>query len=310
MSSIWDATGRSVRIVPRPGPCTVHTPQSDYVRAFGPVPSVHPVVRFLLGIASVLALSVPAAAIDVGADDLADEYLISGAVILNATFPEAADAAGCLDCHWRIVRICHSGGLDERRGCEQLPITCSTSQAEVWFAHGIGTPAIGDPAWEYRGLMCLDAPPVPVAQVSIAIPDLVRQQVPALKPGSSPRSVSLTNLPTTFSSGQPAAFTTPEVTVAGTRVRLHLNPTWTWDFGHGNPLTTSDPGRTGATSPIRHRYPRRGQYRIKVDAVWNATYDVNGIPGFVVTNPITQSAWLPLQIREARRFHIPNRSPA
>lgn len=310
MSSIWDATGRSVRIVPRPGPCAIHTPQSDYGHLLGTLPSVRVVVRVLLIIIGLLALSVPATAVEISSDDLTDEYLISGAVILNHTFPDATDAAGCLDCHWRVIRICDSGGLDERRGCQQLPISCRTYPAEVWLAHGTAAPAIGDPAWEYRGLMCLDTPPVPVEQVSVAIPDLVRQQVPPLKPASSPRSVSLTNLSTTFSSGQPAAFTTPEVTVAGTLVQLHLTPSWTWDFGHGNPLTTTDPGRTGPASQIRHRYPRRGLYRIRVDAVWNATYAVNGIPGFVVTNPITQSAWLPLQVREARRFHIPNRSPA
>lgn len=266
-----------------------------------------PVLRFLLTLLMTAACTVPAAAITVVGDDVADEYVISGAAFLNASTPAAQEAAGCTGCHWRVVRICAAGSLDERRGCDQLPYPCDADRAEVWRADAPTLPPVGDPLWEYRGLMCLDGAPVPVASVQAVVPDLARQAVPALRPGSAPGPATLTNLRTAFSSGQQTD-DPPQVLVNGARVQLHLHPRWTWNFGHGNPLVTTHAGTATATSAVAHVYPRRGIYRVVVSSAWNATYDVNGIAGPPVAETIRQSAWFDIRVKEARRYSTITRS--
>lgn len=251
----------------------------------------------------------PAAAVDVVADDPADEYVISGSVLLNGSYPGAAEAAGCADCHWRIIRICTSGSLDDRRGCEQLPYPCTGDRAEVWRADATALPPVGDPAWRYRGLMCLTEQPTPTSTVTALVPEVIRQRVPALLPGSRPTNITLTNLRTAFFSGQPSEVEPEPVTVAGSRVQLHLRPTWTWDFGHGPPLVTTSPGAPVRNSAVRHRFPSRGSYRVRVDCTWQATYEVNGISGFRADD-IHQSRSFDLRVKEARRFLTNPRSTA
>lgn len=269
-----------------------------------PAPSLtsQPVIRFLVAILVALTIAAPSSAVDVGVDDSTDEYLISGRTVLDTQFPDAPEALACEDCHWRVLVICTSGSLDDRRGCESLPDVCDARRAEVWRAIAPIAPDLGDPLWEYRGLICLHDPPVALATVSTTIPELVRQAVPPLIAGSLPATVSLTNLPTSFYSGQPAAHALPTTQIAGARVTIHLQPTWRWDFGHGQPLLTNAPGQRARNSSVQHVFPRRGIYRIRVETTWHATYDVNDASGFTVSDVITQSTAFDLRVHEARRF--------
>lgn len=285
-----------------PGPRQSTAPQTDHAGVPAPFLTSLSVTRFLLALTLALTFLAPAEAVEIGSDDTSDEYLISGTTVLDARFPDAADAITCPDCHWRIVVICTSGSLDDRRGCESLPDSCDARRAEVWRAIAPSAPPLGDALWEYRGLTCLHDPPVAVTTVSTRIPELVRQAVPPLAAGSLPASTSLTNLPTSFYAGQPAAHALPTVRIAGARVTIHLEPTWHWDFGHGQPLFTSLPGRRARHSAVQHVYPRRGIYRISLGTTWRATYDINDAVGFPVSDVITQSTSFDLRIREARRF--------
>lgn len=290
-----------------PEPCASTAPESGKVVHSPRSLTSAAVKRFLTATLLFLLLPAPASAVDVVGDDVADEYVISGATYLDGSALAAPEAATCVGCHWRVVRICDAGSLDDRRGCEQLPISCASDVAEVWRADGEVQPPIGDPAWEYRGLMCLRHPPVSVVIADVAITDLVRQAVPALRPGSAPHSYTLTNLHTAFFSGQPIG-ADPVASVAGALVQLHLRPQWTWDFGHGPTLTTTHPGDATRYSAVRHRYPKRGIYRVNVLCTWSATYEVNGIGGNTVPQPVQQTAWFDLRVKEARRYLVHQRS--
>lgn len=105
-----------------------------------------------------------------------------------------------------------------------------------------------------------------------------------------------------FRSGQPAGFAAPSATVAGVQVSIRATPSWTWDFGQGAVQTTSNAGAPWPGSGVRHSYPRRGIYRVRVTATWNAVYDANGVTDLPVDGVLTQSAWFDLRVREARRF--------
>ena len=263
--------------------------------------------RFLRALLATLlatgsGLGGPAAAVDVIGNDATDTYEISGAVILDGSYAEAHEAATCSNCHWRIIRTCASGPLEDRRNCLGVPCPTAEGIAEVWRADAEAAPAIGDPLWTYRGLVCLTSPPTPVAVVATAVYDLAIRAVPPLRPASQPAASTLTGLPTLFTTGQPAMVLTEPAVVGGLTVLIHAEPTWTWDFGHGAPLTSSDPGGAWPSGRIRHVYPKRGIFRIRVTCSWHATYEVRGITELPVDGVITQSTWFDLRVREARRF--------
>lgn len=251
---------------------------------------------------SFLANAAPAAAAEVSANDSTDLYEISGAVILDASHAEAHAAATCTNCHWRIIHTCASGPLEDRRNCLGLPCPTAQGIAEVWRADAVQAPSVGDALWTYRGLVCLTAPPAAVMSITSAVEDLALRAVPPLKPVSQPGSTTLAGLATLFSSRQPTAVHTDPAFVGGLAVIIHTVPTWTWDFGHGPVLTTTDPGGPWPTGHVRHTYLKRGIFRVRVTSTWRATYEVRGITDLPVDGVITQSAWFDLRVREARRF--------
>ncbi len=258
--------------------------------------------QFLPALLLVVALATPASATDVTGNDLTDTYEISGAVILNHTFAEAPAASSCSNCHWRVIRICQAGGVEDRSACLGTACTASTEVAEVWRAEADAAPPIGDPLWTYRGTMCLTEPPIAAAPVAFAVRDLAVRGLPALRPIAQPSGRTLTGLPTYFRSGQPPLFRSAPALVADTTVVIRAQPVWTWDFGQGPLLSTSNPGGGYPHGAVRHTYPRRGTFRVRVTCTWHATYDTRGLTDLPVDGVITQSAWFDLRVKEARRY--------
>ncbi len=246
--------------------------------------------------------ALPAAAVDVVANDITDVYEISGSIILDASFAEARESADCASCHWRILRTCATGPLEGRRNCLGIPCVAAANIAEVWRADAPAAPPIGDPLWLYRGLVCLTTPPIAVSVVSTQVRDFTLRALPALRPASQPASTTLTGLPTIFRSSQPMLFVSTPALVSGLTVTVRAAPTWTWDFGQGPQLITRDAGGAWPTGRVRHTYARRGIYRVRVTTTWRAVYTVPGIPDLPVEGDISQSAWFDLRVREARRF--------
>ena len=243
----------------------------------------------------------PAAGAEVTANDSIDAFEISGSVILDGSFAEAREAAACTNCHWRVIRICAAGTLEDRRGCLGFACDSADDIAEVWRADAVTAPPSGDPLWTYRGLVCLEQPPVPAATMQLALRDHIVRWIPPLTPASLPAGQTLTGLPTFFRAGQPAQFVASDI-VAGVGVVLHATPTWTWDFGHGRIETSVDPGSFWPRGSVRHTYPKRGIFRVRVTATWNATFDAGGLLNLPVDGVVTQSTWFDLRVREARRF--------
>lgn len=262
-----------------------------------------PFLRVAFGalLVTTLIADVPVAAVDVVANDTTDLYEISGSVILDSTYPESRDAATCTTCHWRIIRTCASGPLEDRRNCTGVACPTAEGIAEVWRADAPALPPVGDPLWTYRGLICLLEPPTATGAIAAGIRDLAVRAVPALQPLAQPRT-TLTGLPTLFRSGQPTDLMTAPAVVGGVTVRIRAVPSWTWDFGQGGILTTTDPGAAWPNGRVRHTYPRRGIYRVRVTCTWQAVYEARGITDLPVEGVITQSAWFDLRVREARRF--------
>ncbi|MHB0927429.1 MAG: PKD domain-containing protein [Candidatus Nanopelagicales bacterium] len=257
---------------------------------------------FLLSLLLLLATPFPASAAEVVADELTDSYQISGAVLLNASYPQAQAASSCSNCHWRVLRICSAGSLEDRPACRGANCEITSQLAEVWRADAVIAPPVGDPLWNYQGTICLTEAPIPMASISAGIHDLAWRTVPVLAPSSQPRGSTLTGLPTFFRAGQPAHFVAAPASVAGVEVTVFAQPNWTWDFGQGPLFSTVDPGGWYPSGRVRHLYPKRGLFRVRVTCTWRATYSARGIANLPIDGVITQSAAFDLRVREARRY--------
>lgn len=307
MSSVLSERDRAIGAYCATGAARLCTaPERTRRSTTGPDLTSRAVKPFLGRLSGALLLALlpspPAAAVDVLGNDTTDSYEISGAAILDGSFAEARDAATCSNCHWRIVRLCSPQTLDERLQCTVFPCAIESTVAEIWRADAPSRPAADDPLWTYHGLACLTGAATAVSTISPGVKDLATRAVPALRPASQPGSVTLTGLPTVFSTRQPAEVHTEPAVVGGLTVVVHAIPTWTWDFGHGSQFATSDPGGGWPLGRIRHTYPKRGIFRVRVTSSWRATYEVRGISDLPVDGVVTQSAWFDLRVREARRF--------
>ncbi len=113
----------------------------------------------------------------------------------------------------------------------------------------------------------------------------------------------LVNKPTVVhADGGPQVLTT---TVLGTAVTITATPTsFTWDFGDGATLATTDPGQPWPAGHLGHTYTRLGTFDLGLTTTWSATYTLAGnttvrdVPGTATTSSAS-----PLEVRE-RRAHL------
>lgn len=129
--------------------------------------------------------------------------------------------------------------------------------------------------------------PFDPAQLQATVDDYF-QRIPLPLPGLrvSPADNAVVNLPEIVSADAPKQ-TTFSVNVAPfPTVTIKASVTWAWDFGDGESLTTSAPGRaysvadTDLTHYLTHTYRKASPgWGLSVTAVWTATYTVAGLPG-------------------------------
>ncbi|GAA4824124.1 PKD domain-containing protein [Nocardioides caeni] len=116
-----------------------------------------------------------------------------------------------------------------------------------------------------------------------------------------PDGLTLVNFDTNFytTSTEPLTRT---VTLLGRQVTLEATPaTYTWDFGDGKSLATSDPGAPYPALRVTHSYGLKGTYRPSLSTTYAGRFRVGGgawrqIPGTVTIDGAGQ----PLRAIEAR----------
>ena len=129
--------------------------------------------------------------------------------------------------------------------------------------------------------------------------------MPPLAPAFQPSVNPVTQLPVVFRSGQPGGPQVASYTVARMPVRLHVRPEWTWWFGDGVVTRTTDPGGAYPLGRVAHAYRAEGRYEVAVTTDWNATFTVDGLGPFPVTEPVRQEGRLTLAVGEARALLTP-----
>jgi hypothetical protein len=138
------------------------------------------------------------------------------------------------------------------------------------------------------------------AQVRQAVFDEFSQLLTTAHPSQQPAGGGVVNLPTLFSTNTPVVQMFNE-TLLGVQVTLNVNASWTWDFGDGTNLTSSDPGGAYPISSLNHVYLVSGSYVVALTTNWTGTYSMAGGPAAVIPGgPIPRASLpFPLEIHEA-----------
>jgi len=131
-------------------------------------------------------------------------------------------------------------------------------------------------------------PQPPVTQ-SASLTDRLIKSLPTAGIAYQPEYEPLVGVPVYMWTDLPTSFMT-QVKIVGEIVDVALRPSFTWSFGDGTFLSTTDLGAPFPNGKIQHTYSQEGTYVITLISTWNGTYTHNtqtrAITGTVKTTSI------------------------
>jgi hypothetical protein len=131
-------------------------------------------------------------------------------------------------------------------------------------------------------------PQPPVTQ-SASLTDRLIKSLPTAGIAYQPEYEPLVGVPVYMWTDLPTSFMT-QVKIVGEIVDVALRPSFTWSFGDGTFLSTTDLGAPFPNGKIQHTYSQAGTYAITLISTWNGTYTHNAqtraITGTVKTTSI------------------------
>ncbi|CAB4638633.1 MAG: PKD domain-containing protein [Actinobacteria bacterium] len=131
-------------------------------------------------------------------------------------------------------------------------------------------------------------PQPPVTQ-SASLNDRLIKALPTAGIAYQPEYEPLVDVPVFMWTDLPTSFMT-QVKIVGEIVDVALRPSFTWSFGDGTFLSTTDVGAPFPDGKIKHTYSNPGTYLITLISTWNGTYTHNAqtraITGTVKTTSI------------------------
>jgi hypothetical protein len=242
------------------------------------------------------------AATDVTGDDENDLYRGTGGLVVpesswTSDHGSRREVAGCLDCEWRITRLC-SKDQQASGGCRRIDVGCpvGTVAVRVWLRRVGGE-------WAVVGRMCQgDEPPRTVTDVGTEVREQAERLLPALRVRVEPNGAALVSLPVVGRTGQPAeGIRGADLSVLGTAVVLDARVRWRWDWADGAAQWYADPGSRWPDTAVSHTYRTPGARSLEVTALWRGEFVVEGLGPFAVPGPpLTQVGTAAVDVREAR----------
>ena len=139
------------------------------------------------------------------------------------------------------------------------------------------------------------------AQVRLAASDQFSQLLTTAHPSQQPADGGVVNLPTLFATNTPPTQLFNE-TLLGVQVTLIVDASWTWDFGDGTTLTSTDAGGTYPITSLSHAYLSAAKYTVTLTTNWTGTFSMAGGPAAVIPGgPIPRiSNPFAIDVHEAR----------
>ena len=129
----------------------------------------------------------------------------------------------------------------------------------------------------------------PVKKVSTtSLSDRLIKLLPAGDINFQPENDALVNMPVYFWTQTPQRFSAV-VPILDLIVYVNLYSIFTWSFGDGRVITTTNPGASFPTGQIINTYRSNGDYPVNLKVSWRGTFTVNGVTAPISGNQITQS---------------------
>jgi hypothetical protein len=263
--------------------------------------------RALAGLLAFTALLIAAVApasraVDVHGDEERDRYVGTGGLILPGSVDHSTrvTVAECLDCQWRLSTPCLTSAsghpFDSQPTCLSVTGRCPDQRQllRAWFRHA------GE-AWREVGTVCIaQGGPLTVSGAAGQVRHRFVQDLAPPVASRQPTTGVVTQLPVLFDSGQHGGTLQAGYVLAGLPVALTARSRWTWDFGDGSGVATTDPGGRFPHDAVAHAYRRAGGYDVTMTTIWSARFTVDGLGPFEVLESITQKAPLHVQVGEGR----------
>ena len=112
-----------------------------------------------------------------------------------------------------------------------------------------------------------------VAATSIA--DRLTKLLPTGGVAFQPAFEPLVHVPVVFWCDLPKIFTT-RFNIVGEVVDVTLRPSFSWSFGDGSVMSSTDPGAPYPNGSIQHAYLKEGTYLVTLLATWGGTWSNQG----------------------------------
>mgnify|MGYP000686866566 FL=1 len=112
-----------------------------------------------------------------------------------------------------------------------------------------------------------------VAATSIA--DRLTKLLPTGGVAFQPAYEPLVHVPVVFWCDLPKIFTT-RFNIVGEVVDVTLRPSFSWSFGDGSVMSSTDPGAPYPNGSIQHAYLKEGTYLVTMLATWGGTWSNEG----------------------------------
>lgn len=238
---------------------------------------------------------------DIDADD--DRDAIRGAILIPGDGFQGppglrTEAATCVGCSWQTAPWC----LDAEPGgdtmCLGALIGCPVGSER--YALFLRRP--GEPTYTRVGSFCRGpGQPLTPSELVPEVRDRFIEYLPPQAPSYQPVGGALVNLAAVFSAGQSGTIGRPTFDLAGFEIALTAEAAWRWDFADGPVEVFAVPGGPYPDTSVSHVYRTPGQRTVTVTTLWAGDFTVDGLGPFPVEGPpVTQTAALPVLVREAR----------
>lgn len=198
----------------------------------------------------------------------------------------------CMGCTYRWVAICDPALANTGCGANACPVGFLMETLMITDPR-LPAPIAGE-------TQCRSPSGATPAQVRRAASDQFSQLLTTAHPSQQPADGGVVNLPTLFSTNTPAAQLFNE-TLLGVQVTLNVDASWTWNFGDGTTLTSTDPGGAYPVASLSHVYPVAGTYTVALTTNWTGMFSMAGGPPAVIPGGPIRRVSLPfaLEIHEA-----------
>jgi hypothetical protein len=113
------------------------------------------------------------------------------------------------------------------------------------------------------------------AVASTSIADRLTKLLPTGGVAYQPAFEPLVHVPVVFWCDLPKIFTT-RFNIVGEVVDVTLRPSFSWSFGDGSVMSSTDPGAPYPNGSIQHAYLKEGTYLVTMLATWGGTWSNQG----------------------------------